>query len=72
MEDCYNAGLSTTMIQRSQTYVIPMSYLLHPEGLGLYDRVSAVTGDAITQAVPLAVGGPLLGLAHARQAAAEP
>jgi hypothetical protein len=60
------------MIQRSPTYVIPMSYLLHPEGLGIYDYVPAETCDAITQAAPLAVGGPLLGLVHARLAAAEP
>ncbi|KAF4629510.1 hypothetical protein G7Y89_g8635 [Cudoniella acicularis] len=71
MEDCYNAELRTTMVQRSPTYVIPMSYLLHPEGLGVYDYVPAEIGDAITQAGPLAVGGPLLGLTHAKLAAAE-
>lgn len=49
-----------------------MSYLVHPEGLGLYDYVAADIGDAITQAGPLAVGGPLLGLTHAKLAAAEP
>lgn len=72
MEECYNAGLKTTMVQRSPTYVIPMSYLLHPEGLGIYDYVPAEIGDAITQAIPLAVGGPLLGLTHAKLAAAQP
>ncbi|CZR63123.1 related to flavoprotein involved in K+ transport [Phialocephala subalpina] len=72
MEECYDAGLRTTMVQRSPTYVIPMSYLLHPEGLGIYDYVPAEIGDAITQAGPLAVGGPLLGHAHAKLAAAEP
>lgn len=49
-----------------------MSYLLHPDSLGLYDSVPAVTGDAIAQASPLAVSGPLLGLTHAKLAAAEP
>ena len=49
-----------------------MSYLLHPAGLGLYDYVPAATGDAIAQAGPLAVSGPLLSLTHAKQAAAEP
>ncbi|KAH8646369.1 hypothetical protein BGZ60DRAFT_465011 [Tricladium varicosporioides] len=72
MEDCYQAGIKTTMIQRSPTYVIPMSYLLHPAGLGLYDYVPADIGDAITQAGPLPVGGPLLGLTHANLAAMEP
>ncbi|KAM3067350.1 hypothetical protein ACMFMF_009842 [Clarireedia jacksonii] len=72
MEDCYNAGMATTMVQRSPTYVIPMSYLLHPEGLGVYDYVPAEVGDAITQAGPLAVGGPLLGFVHAKLAEAEP
>ncbi|KUJ18522.1 FAD/NAD(P)-binding domain-containing protein [Mollisia scopiformis] len=72
MEDCYDAGLKTTMIQRSPTYVIPMSSLLHPNGLGVFDYVPAEVGDVITQAGPLAVGGPLLGLTHATLAAAEP
>ena len=60
------------MIQRSPTYVIPMSYLLHPESFGLYDYLPAATGDAIAQAGPLAISGPLLNLVHAKQAAAEP
>jgi len=72
MEDCYNAGLTTTMVQRSPTYIIPMSYLLHPQGLGIFDYVPAEIGDAITQTGPMAVGGQLLGSVHAKLASEEP
>ncbi|PQE06767.1 flavin-containing monooxygenase protein [Rutstroemia sp. NJR-2017a BBW] len=72
IEDCHDAGLTTTMVQRSPTYVIPFDYILHPEGLGIFDYVPAEIGDAITQAGPLAVGGPILGAVHAKLAAAEP
>jgi cation diffusion facilitator CzcD-associated flavoprotein CzcO len=72
IEDCHDAGLTTTMVQRSPTYIIPFDYILHPQGLGIFDHVPAEIGDAITQAGPLAVGGPILGALHAKLAAAEP
>lgn len=72
MEDCFNAGLQTTMIQRSPTYVIPMPYLLHPDGLGIYDVMPVKSADPIAQAGPVAIAGQLLGLTHAKQAQKEP
>ncbi|RYP51130.1 hypothetical protein DL768_003477 [Monosporascus sp. mg162] len=72
MGDCYKAGLGTTMVQRSETYVVPMTCFRHPVGLGVYDHVAAETGDAIVHGSPLAVGGPLLARIHAMQSEAEP
>jgi hypothetical protein len=71
IEECHNKGLETTMIQRSPTYIIPLKYLLDPQGLGIYDYVAADIADPITQGGPLAVGGPLLGLVHSRLASKE-
>ncbi|KAL0941338.1 flavin-containing monooxygenase [Colletotrichum truncatum] len=72
MVDCYDAGLQTTMLQRSPTYVIPMPYLGHPAGLGSYDFLPTEDCDAMVSGSPLAVGGPLLTLCHMLQALEEP
>ncbi|KAH9203185.1 hypothetical protein DL95DRAFT_350116 [Leptodontidium sp. 2 PMI_412] len=71
VEDCYNAGLHTTMIQRSPTYVIPITYW-RPEGLGMYDRLPAEVADSLIFSAPVAVGGQMLGLVHAKFATQEP
>ncbi|KAF9878859.1 flavin-containing monooxygenase [Colletotrichum karsti] len=70
--DCYKAGLKTTMIQRSPTYVVPMTYFAHPMGLGAYDLIPTEDADAMVSGGPLAVGGPLLALCHGMQALEEP
>ena len=72
IEDVHNAGLSTTMIQRSETYVIPVEYFNHSNGVGMYDMMPAEIADSVTMAGPIAVGGQLLSGVHAMQAAAEP
>ncbi|OLN87313.1 putative indole-3-pyruvate monooxygenase YUCCA9 [Colletotrichum chlorophyti] len=72
MVDCYNAGLKTTMVQRSETYVVPMSYFSHPLSFGIYDILPTEEADAVVSGGPLAVGGPLVGLAHYMQAQEEP
>ncbi|OHE93551.1 hypothetical protein CORC01_11148 [Colletotrichum orchidophilum] len=70
--DCHDAGLKTTMVQRSDTYVVPMTYFAHPMGFGVYDILPAEDADVIVNGGPLAVGGAILGLAHTMQAAQEP
>ncbi|KAK2033570.1 FAD/NAD(P)-binding domain-containing protein [Colletotrichum zoysiae] len=70
--DCHHSGLQTTMIQRSETYVVPMSYFAHPKGLGLYDIIPIEYADAVVNGSPLAVGGILVQLIHQMQAEAEP
>ncbi|KZL72461.1 flavin-containing monooxygenase [Colletotrichum tofieldiae] len=72
MVDCHDSGLQTTMVQRSQTYVVPMSYFSHPMGFGAYDVLPTEDADAIVNGSPLAVGGSLLGLVHTMQAQEEP
>ncbi|GKT44734.1 uncharacterized protein ColSpa_04915 [Colletotrichum spaethianum] len=72
MEDCHDSGLQTTMIQRSETYVVPMTYFAHPMGLGAYNILPTEDADAIVNGSPLAVGGRLLRLVHAMQAQEEP
>jgi hypothetical protein len=59
------------MIQRSPTYVIPITYW-RPEGLGMYDRLPAEVADSLIFSAPVAVGGQMLGLIHAKFAAQEP
>ncbi|KAJ0305368.1 hypothetical protein Brms1b_010824 [Colletotrichum noveboracense] len=72
MPDCHKAGLRTTMVQRSPTYVVPMSYFAHPMGLGAYEYLPIEDCDAVVSGGPLAVGGPLLALCHGMQAIEEP
>ncbi|KAK3390053.1 hypothetical protein B0H63DRAFT_492691 [Podospora didyma] len=36
LEDCHAAGLKTTMIVRSETYVVPYDYIQDPHGAGAY------------------------------------
>ncbi|RNJ58592.1 hypothetical protein D7B24_004463 [Verticillium nonalfalfae] len=72
LEDCHNAGLTVQMIQRSPTYVIPMRYYAHPQGLGIFDVVSTEVADAMINMGPVAIVGQLPGLVHAAMAAEEP
>lgn len=71
MEDCAAAGLKTTMIARSPTFIFPWDYALDPEGLGLYERVPAVVGDKITMTGPAAVGGQLVRGQYAKHASTK-
>ncbi|KXH33811.1 hypothetical protein CSIM01_12064 [Colletotrichum simmondsii] len=70
--DCHDAGLKTTMVQRSETYVVPMTYFAHPMGFGVYDILPPDDADVIMNGGPLAIGGALLGLVHRMQAQEEP
>ncbi|KAM5344592.1 hypothetical protein ACJ41O_013127 [Fusarium nematophilum] len=72
MSNCYKAGLKTTVVQRSETYVVPVTYFEHPMSLGVYNYVSAETGDAISHGSPVAIGGPLICRVNAMQSEAEP
>ncbi|KAI5917447.1 hypothetical protein F4810DRAFT_704905 [Camillea tinctor] len=68
MNDCYEAGLRTTMVQRAPTYLIPDVYLVGPPKVP--DDLD--TEDAVRAATPLAVGGQLLRNRFMGLAAAEP
>lgn len=72
MQACYQAGLETTMIQRSPTYVYPCDYLKNPNGLGIYDILPVNVADSVVNAGPIAVGGQLMYGLHQMLAGAEP
>ena len=72
IEACHKAGLGTTMIQRSPTYIFPCEYLDQPQGMGVYALLPADIADSVTSAGPLAVGGQLLFGLHQMLAAGEP
>ncbi|KAI3390953.1 hypothetical protein diail_8327 [Diaporthe ilicicola] len=60
MEDCAAAGLKTTMIARSPTFIFPWDYALEPEGIGMYERVPVDVGDKVLMTGPAAIGGQLV------------
>lgn len=37
MQDCYDAGLETTLVVRSPTYIVPTEYVTNQVSLGAYD-----------------------------------
>lgn len=70
--DYHDAGLEATIVQRSETYVVPMTYFAHPIGFRVYDVLPPNDADVIVNRGPLAIGGALLGLVHKIQAQEEP
>lgn len=72
MEDCAVAGLATTMVARSPTFIFPWDYALEPNGLGLYARVDAGLADKLQMSGPAAVGGQLVIGSYQRLAEREP
>lgn len=71
MEDCAAAGLKTTMIARSPTFVFPWDYALFPEGLGLYEKIPTHIADKALMSGPAAVGGQLVRASYANMAATK-
>ncbi|KAF3764155.1 hypothetical protein M406DRAFT_71282 [Cryphonectria parasitica EP155] len=59
MEDCAAAGLQTTMIARSPTYIFPWEYSLAPQGLGLYATLPAERVDKMQMSGPTSISGQL-------------
>lgn len=72
LEDCHQAGLRVTMVQRSPILVIPMEYYEDPKGLGVFDHVSTTAADAMFMTGALHIGGELSRQGHAARARAEP
>ncbi|KAI1073739.1 FAD/NAD(P)-binding domain-containing protein [Whalleya microplaca] len=59
IEDCYDAGLQTTMIVRSPTYVFPMAYCFDPHGFGAYDHMPIDEADKMQLTSPMSVASQL-------------
>lgn len=56
LEDCHDAGLETTMVVRSPTYILPLDYLFDKSALGMYD-LSVEAADKAGLTLPTAVSG---------------
>ncbi|KAK1750497.1 putative indole-3-pyruvate monooxygenase YUCCA4 [Echria macrotheca] len=72
LEDCVSAGIATTMVARSPTYIVPLHYGYDPRGLGLYDILPTEIADRALMTLPAWVDGALAGGLFALLAAEEP
>ncbi|KAI1413915.1 FAD/NAD(P)-binding domain-containing protein [Hypoxylon sp. FL1857] len=59
IEDCYDAGLKTTMNARSPTYVFPIAYCHDIRGLGAYDHMPIDVADKMLMTLPTCVDAQL-------------
>ncbi|OTA99623.1 hypothetical protein M426DRAFT_27372 [Hypoxylon sp. CI-4A] len=57
IEHCHDAGLETTMVARSPTYVFPYEYAIDPHGIGAYGNMPLEVADRLLNAFPLALDG---------------
>ncbi|KAJ5632118.1 hypothetical protein N7490_008457 [Penicillium lividum] len=60
MEDCAKAGIKTTIVARSPTYIFPWDYSLDPRGLGLYEILPAELVDKLTMSTPWGIAGQIV------------
>lgn len=58
LEDCHSAGLETTMVVRSPTYVVPLEYIRDKRSLGVYD-LDVDASDRLLQTLPTVVDSQL-------------
>lgn len=58
LEDCHSAGLQTTMVVRTPTYIVPLEYVCDKHSLGAYD-FGVEAADRLFLMLPLAVDGQL-------------
>jgi cation diffusion facilitator CzcD-associated flavoprotein CzcO len=72
MADCYDAGLKTTIVARSPTYVLPYDYVMDHRAVGIYDVVPLDKADKLMNALPFAVDGQLSHGLLAHLASQEP
>ncbi|KAL0261575.1 hypothetical protein SLS55_003005 [Diplodia seriata] len=73
LEDCHAAGLTATLVARSPTYLIPLSYITSPLSLGAYDSLSSVAAaDALFLTLPSFTDAHLSHALFASFAAQEP
>lgn len=72
IQDCHEAGLETTMVARSPTYVFPYEYVMDPHGIGAYDLIPLEAADRLLNTMPLALDGQLSHGLFAHLASLEP
>jgi cation diffusion facilitator CzcD-associated flavoprotein CzcO len=72
MRDCWEAGLSTTMIARSPTYIFPYDYVMDPHGVGAYDLMPLEAADRLFNTFPSMLDGQFSHGLFAHLASQEP
>ncbi|KAF2823555.1 FAD/NAD(P)-binding domain-containing protein [Ophiobolus disseminans] len=72
MRDCYNAGLKTTMVARSPTYVFPYEYIMDSHGIGAYDMMPVEAADRLINTLPTGIDGQFSHGLFAHLASQEP
>ncbi|KAH8203863.1 hypothetical protein TruAng_001927 [Truncatella angustata] len=72
IEDCHAAGLQTTMVARSPTFVMPLEYVCDRRSLGVYDIVGVEAGDRLQMTGPVNVDAALVRDLFAFMASEEP
>ncbi|KAK0726917.1 hypothetical protein B0T26DRAFT_747310 [Lasiosphaeria miniovina] len=70
--DCHSAGLDTTMVVRSPTYLLPADYVFDPHATGAYDIHGVAIVDRQFNTMPACVDGHLVRGRFAAMAAREP
>ncbi|KAB8231633.1 uncharacterized protein BDW43DRAFT_320665 [Aspergillus alliaceus] len=58
LEDCHAAGLHTTMVVRSPTYIVPVEYICDKHSLGAYD-MGVEAADRLFMTLPTCVDSQL-------------
>ncbi|KAL0766456.1 hypothetical protein CaCOL14_010901 [Colletotrichum acutatum] len=71
LEDCYAAGLKTTMVVRSPTYIFPVAYVCDPAAHGNYEKLG-VEADKDSMAMPTNIDAHLVRGQFSHFASQEP
>ncbi|KAI8723125.1 hypothetical protein NCS52_00167600 [Fusarium sp. LHS14.1] len=71
ISDCHAAGLQTTMVARSPTYIIPFEHICHEASFGVYDH-GVEAADRLFMTLPTMVQGQLTQDLLQRFASEEP
>lgn len=72
MQDCYKAGLKTTMVARSPTFIFPYDYVMDPHGIGAYDHMPLDAADRLLNTFPPSIDGQLSRVLFAHLSSQEP
>ncbi|KAL9114866.1 MAG: hypothetical protein Q9227_001109 [Pyrenula ochraceoflavens] len=72
VKDCYKAGLQTTMVVRSPTYIFPYDYVIDPHSLGAYDLMPLNVADKLLNTFPSSLDGQFSHALFAHLASKEP
>lgn len=72
MQDCHQAGLKTTMVARSPTYIFPYEYVIDSHSVGAYDLMPLEAADRLMSTLPTALDGSFSHALFAHLASQEP